>query len=158
MGGWWGIKSWTFYGFLAIISVVDRYFYTAGLTVRDSLLRPLVTKLKPWVSMATPVRWICSSTYLPDDEKEYTDTVIQCCSIGGELFKGVKHLSNFNLLKLYCIRYLTEYTVSRLRLYRFNALDYLLKPCQPQIDRMLMRLCQAYARKSFSVACDTFPI
>ncbi len=30
----------------------------------DSLFRPLVTKLKPCVSIATPVLWICSSTYL----------------------------------------------------------------------------------------------
>lgn len=34
------------------------------LTVRDSRLRPLVTKLNPWVSIATPVRWTCSSMYL----------------------------------------------------------------------------------------------
>jgi hypothetical protein len=26
-------------------------------------LLPEVTKLNPWVSMATPVRWTCSSTY-----------------------------------------------------------------------------------------------
>lgn len=38
------------------------------LTVRDSLLRPFVTKLKPCVSIATPVRWICSSTYLRKDQ------------------------------------------------------------------------------------------
>lgn len=44
---------------------------TAALTVRDSLLRPLVTKLKPWVSMATPVRWMCSSTYLHNKNSNY---------------------------------------------------------------------------------------
>ena len=33
-------------------------------TVSDSLLRPLVMKEKPCVSIATPVRWMCSSTYL----------------------------------------------------------------------------------------------
>lgn len=38
--------------------------------MRDSLLRPLVTKLKPCVSMATPVRWICSSTYLMEDKEK----------------------------------------------------------------------------------------
>lgn len=46
--------------------IVTCYFFKAWLTVRDSRLRPLVTKLKPWVSMATPVRWICSSTYLTE--------------------------------------------------------------------------------------------
>lgn len=34
------------------------------LTVSDSLLRPLVMKVKPCVSMATPVFWMCSSAYL----------------------------------------------------------------------------------------------
>ncbi len=34
------------------------------LTVSDSLLRPLVTNVNPWVSIATPVLWTCSSTYL----------------------------------------------------------------------------------------------
>lgn len=35
-----------------------------SLTVSDSLLRPLVMKVKPCVSMATPVFCMCSSTYL----------------------------------------------------------------------------------------------
>ena len=34
------------------------------LTVRDSRFFPLVTKANPWVSIATPVRWTCSSIYL----------------------------------------------------------------------------------------------
>lgn len=34
------------------------------LTVSDSLLRPLVMNVKPCVSMATPVFWMCSSAYL----------------------------------------------------------------------------------------------
>jgi len=33
-------------------------------TINDSRFRPLVTNVKPCVSMATPVRWTCSSTYL----------------------------------------------------------------------------------------------
>lgn len=45
------------------------------LTVRDSLLRPLVTKLNPWVSMATPVRWTCSSTYLQNGVNTYTQII-----------------------------------------------------------------------------------
>lgn len=36
----------------------------AILTVRDSLLRPLVMNVNPCVSMATPVFCMCSSTYL----------------------------------------------------------------------------------------------
>jgi hypothetical protein len=31
--------------------------------MEEPYLLPEVTKLKPWVSMATPVRWTCSSTY-----------------------------------------------------------------------------------------------
>ena len=34
------------------------------LTVSDSRFFPLVTKVNPWVSIATPVRWTCSSIYL----------------------------------------------------------------------------------------------
>ena len=34
-----------------------------ALPVRDSLRRPEVTKEKPWVSIATPVRCTCSSMY-----------------------------------------------------------------------------------------------
>jgi len=33
-------------------------------TINDSRFRPLVTSVKPCVSMATPVRWTCSSIYL----------------------------------------------------------------------------------------------
>jgi hypothetical protein len=31
--------------------------------MEEPYLLPEVTKLNPWVSMATPVRWTCSSTY-----------------------------------------------------------------------------------------------
>lgn len=46
------------------------------LTVRDSLFRPLVTKEKPCVSMATPVRCMCSSTYLraPETHNYYNSS------------------------------------------------------------------------------------
>lgn len=36
------------------------------LTVSDSRFLPLVINVKPWVSMATPVFCMCSSTYLKD--------------------------------------------------------------------------------------------
>ena len=40
------------------------------LTVRDSRFLPLVTKVNPWVSIATPVLWTCSSMYLLTIEKK----------------------------------------------------------------------------------------
>ena len=43
------------------------------LTVSDSRFLPLVTKVNPWVSMATPVLWTCSSTYLSKHTKR------SCC-------------------------------------------------------------------------------
>lgn len=57
----WGTEAATSVG---LLDDHDHNQQSTLLTVRDSLLRPLVTKLKPCVSMATPVRWICSSTYL----------------------------------------------------------------------------------------------
>ncbi len=74
-------------------------FCTAALTVRDSLLRPLVTKLKPWVSIATPVRWMCSSTYLTKKKKEKAlakrnlPQTIQRCTDGRETFVSKSVLS-----------------------------------------------------------------
>lgn len=53
----------------------NRFFRKGGsqkrkvLTVRDSRFLPLVMKVKPCVSMATPVRWMCSSTYLQGHSK-----------------------------------------------------------------------------------------
>lgn len=36
----------------------------------DSRFRPLVMKEKPWVSIATPVLWTCSSTYLKKQKEK----------------------------------------------------------------------------------------
>lgn len=36
----------------------------------DSRRLPLVTKENPWVSMATPVLWTCSSMYLNTKERK----------------------------------------------------------------------------------------
>ena len=44
--------------------ILHRIGLSDKLTVRDSRLRPEVTNVKPCVSMATPVRWTCSSMYL----------------------------------------------------------------------------------------------
>lgn len=71
--------------------------------MRDSLLRPLVTKLKPCVSMATPVRWICSSTYLMEakEKRKQRHTVIWSCRIGDK-----NDLASLTKLKL-CTKHLT---------------------------------------------------
>ena len=39
------------------------YRWRVALPVRDSRFLPEVTKENPWVSMATPVLWTCSSMY-----------------------------------------------------------------------------------------------
>lgn len=44
-------------------------------TVSDSRLRPLVTNEKPCVSMATPVRWTCSSMYLK--KKHFKSVIVE---------------------------------------------------------------------------------
>ena len=44
--------------------ILHRIGLSDKLTVSDSRLRPEVTNVKPCVSMATPVRWTCSSMYL----------------------------------------------------------------------------------------------
>lgn len=110
-----------FIAFLGIMSTVICYLCTAGLTVRDSLLRPLVTKLKPCVSMATPVRWICSSTYLMEDKRKekHRYTVIQWCNIG-----EINDLSSLTKLKC-CTKYLTETTVGCCHAFwiTFNAFE-----------------------------------
>jgi len=46
------------------------------LTVKDSRLRPLVTNVNPWVSIATPVFWTCSSTYLQNQSRSETSISI----------------------------------------------------------------------------------
>ncbi|TNN49353.1 hypothetical protein EYF80_040463 [Liparis tanakae] len=46
------------------VEVQRRVALGGGKETRDSLLRPLVMKVKPCVSMATPAFWMCSSAYL----------------------------------------------------------------------------------------------
>lgn len=92
----------TFWNYLSLIFYILHLFHkdksTVALTVRDSLLRPLVTKLKPWVSIATPVRWMCSSTYLTEKD-------------GRNIFvsKSVRSTVQSNQFKLnYSVKILTD--------------------------------------------------
>lgn len=77
-------------GVFSSTSLLCLFYKTGGfpffLTVSDSLLRPLVMNVNPWVSMATPVFCMCSSTYL-----KMKSTFLKCHSIAICIQQSIIH-------------------------------------------------------------------
>ena len=81
--------------------------------MRDSLLRPLVTKLKPWVSIATPVRWMCSSTYLTKKTKQNKKDLVSDNSVMHWWRSQFCPVSKTNQLKLYVLLFIYVYWLTQ---------------------------------------------